>query len=1147
MKQGKHALFLLSLFFVLACPGAFAQANSTVTGIVADQTGAIVAGAKIALINPATNTARTTVSDSTGLYVIAGVNPATYNMKVTANGFETFANSGIVVNISATVRSDVKLTVGAESQTVTVEADALTVQTDSNMLNTLIDGQQISEIATENRNLLSLVSLGLGVSSDMPDNNTPVSVSANTNLSVNGLRRDHNLYMIDGGESDDRGGGGSMAIMPSQDAIAEFQVLASNYPPDYGIASGATVIMSIKSGTQKFHGELYEEDRNTDFDANSYFNKLSTPVIPRSPTHYNIFGGNVGGPAEIPHLYNTDRRKTFFFWSEEWRKIATSAGTNDSPTLDISDFPAAGTDLKYVAPLFSPGNTIVVPITGDPAFTAKLTALGLIAGQPFPNNTIPQQLFDPNAVAYLNSGIVPKPNASGDYAITTGSDTVQVRDDIVRGDHKINDKWQLMGEFLHDEVLEGYPTPSIGWSAASYDTVSSTLNTPSASGLLKVTGAIRPSILVEGGIYYDGNELTYQNTSNRANKPSSWSVVPFFNTGNAYVPSVSFGTPYSTGMDMGSTPWHNAGGDLEEKVDLSYTQGKHAMKFGFSYNHYVKNQQIGGETEGAFSVGALSNDSIMDMLMGLTTSYSQLQNAWIGHYVNHTPSVYAMDTWHVTPRLSLQLGLRYDAMPLAWERNNRTSNFYPDSYLSTQVPDWNTDGSLNSIGPGFQKIDGVSYYMNGMAIAGQNGIPKSMVNSDYKTLQPRVGFSEDLFGNGRTVLRGGFGMFYERLTGNAITDPATNPPFAFDPGSSNVYFSSPSTSWVTGQTASTPTYPASITYLAQPYHSPAVAEFSLGVQHELTPSVIWVVQYAGNLAWHQDIQDQINNFPLTTNSAILCDDGDPSNHYAGDTCGSSLANANIYRTYQGYGTITAQVNNTNANYNGFQTGLRVQNRWGLSGEINYTWSHEIDLTSSELTTVDNPWNLKYDKGSGLLDRRQIFNANYVYNLPLFAKRNSLTHAVAGGWEVAGTINDETGLIATPFLNINYDPVGLGSGYANRPNVNGKTHYMKKFGEWFDTSQFSAPIPSWAGGPNLGFGNAGKDSIVTPGRVNFTTSLYKSFAINERAHFELRFESFNTFNHTQFNGLSTNLGSGNFGQVTSTWDPRVLELGGKFVF
>ena len=1157
MRHKWYRIILLPLMFVAVCAGAFAQANSELTGIVTDQTGAVVPDAKITITDPGTGASKSTTSGATGLYDISGLNPANYNMKVTAKGFESFAQNGIVVNVSATARADVKLTVGAETQTVTVEADALAVQADSNVVSTLISSEQISQIATENRNFAALAALGLGVSSALPDSNTPTSVAASFTISVNGLRQSHNIWLIDGGEADDRGGAGGMDIMPSQDAIAEFTMMTSNYPPDYGISSGATMSLSLKSGTQKFHGEVFEFNRNTDYDANNYFNKLSNPITDRTSTHYNIYGFNIGGPLYIPKVYNQNKQKTFFFWNEEWRKILTGAGTNKEPTIDSADIPTAGSPLTYVSPKFATVN-LIVPTVGDPAFNAKLAADGLVAGGAFPGNVIPANLFDANAVLYLNSGVLPKANTSDDHNITNVSNPIDVRDDVLRIDHKFSDKWTVLGHWMHDNVTQGYAQPELGWLWASYNTVTSTLSNPSKSAAIKLSGTINPNLLVEASMNYDGNVINILD-SPLANLPSGWSQNTFFKTGNPYLPGVTgFGGPYYTAEDMGSAPWHNAAEDYEPKVDISYTMGKHAMKYGFSYNRYTKNQQLFGDAEGDVGQGQLSNDGLMDMLMGLSSSFSQYQATPIRHYVNQTPSAYVMDNWHVTPRLTLQIGLRYDALPHAWERSNAVANFNPAAYLSSETPIWNADNSLDSTGPGFQTVNGVPFYLNGMGLAGQNGFPKGLVENDYNTLQPRVGFSEDMFGNGKTVLRGGFGTFYERMQGNDIYNAATNPPFAFNPSAGNVYFSNPSTSWVTGLSAATPFFASGLTNLAQSYKAPAVAQFSLGVQHELKPSMIWVIQYVGNLAWHQNVERNINTFPLTEDLSIRCDSGDGSDKYAGDVCPNgkapaNLSNANLYRTFQGYNGIAQEENSTNGNYNGFQTGLRLQNKWGLSGELDYTYSHEIDLTTYDLATVSNPFNLKYDKGSGALDRRQMVSANYVYNMPFFAKSNGLVHSLLGGWELAGTVIDESGLNSSgnnqgPGLSIAYDPVGLDGGYTNRPNISGgKVSYPKKFGEWFNTAQFSAPVPAWLGGPNQGFGNAGKDSIVGPRRVNFTTSLYKSFAMTERAHFELRFESFNTFNHTEYNGFNNSYGASQFGQITSTFDPRVLELGGKFVF
>jgi hypothetical protein len=1234
-NTAKYRFFLLPLFFVLACAGAFAQANSEITGIVTDQTGAVVAGAKIVLTDPGTGATKTTESGTTGLYDIAGLNPANYNLKVTAKGFESYATTGIVVNVSSVARADVKLTVGSESQTVTVEADALAVQTDSNVVSTLISSEQISEIATENRNFAALAALGLGVSSALPDSNTPTSVAANFTISVNGLRQSHNIWLIDGGEADDRGGAGGMDIMPSQDAIAEFNVMSSNYPPDYGISSGATMSLSLKSGTSKYHGTLFEFNRNTDYDANSFFNKYkqATPK-PRQVLNYNIYGYNVSGPLFIPKVYNKTKDKTFFFWNEEWRKINQGSSPNVVNTLPTADIPTAGQDLIYQSPAFATAGTnnkkpqnpgIVVPYSGQQAIDAGatpayfgpcldsssayyiagnpdqcqsnlLTKFGLTPGQQFPGNKIPHELFDANAVLFLNSGILPKPSTSNGQAVSEAQTPITVRDDVVRVDHKITDKWQLLGHYMHDSVTQASGGPELGWDWYSYNTITSTLSNPSNSAALKLSGTINPNLLVETSINYDGNIINITNSAN-SNRPSGWNVSPFFDlskvrqgksVGQPSLPSMNgFGNPYGTAEQMGNAPWHNAAEDYEPKVDVSYTSGKHAMKFGFSYNRYTKNQQVNGPTQGNFAFGGRSDsqftgsgkycsgstatdtaaasciqgDGLMDMLLGMASNYDQQAAAPINHYVNQTPSAYVLDNWHVTPRLTLQLGIRYDALPHAWERNNQLANFDPGSYLASAAPSW-TGNSMDPAGPGFSSftIAGVTsnYYVNGMKIAGQGGFPKGLVTNDYKTWQPRVGFSEDLFGNGKTVLRGGFGTFYERIQGNDIYNAATNAPFVNDPGAPLVNFTNPHISTTTGATASTPTGPSGLTSLAINYPAPAVAQYSLGVQREISPSVIWVVQYVGNLAWHQNDQRHVDNFPLDTPMQVRANGGTVTTA-DGTKAGAPLPangqghvanNSNSFRTFQGFSGITVQENATNGTYNGFQTGLRVQNKWGLSGELDYTWSHEIDIQTYDNTCcVGNPWYMKYDKGSGFLDRRQMLSANYMYKLPFFAKSSGLVHSLAGGWELAGTAIDETGVPVATTASFS-DTIGLGGGYSNRPNVSGKMSYTKKVGQWFDVTKFSAPTAAWLGGQNQGFGNAGKDAVVGPGRVNFSTSLYKSFAFTERAHFELRIESFNTFNHTQFNNL--NMGgptanNGNFGQVTNTWDPRTLEMGGKFIF
>ncbi len=1203
MRQATFRFIVVPILLLFAGLSLKAQQNSEIVGTVTDQTGAFVPGANLGLKQKETGFVYNATSNATGGYVFAGLNVGTYDLKVSAKGFETYQATGLTLNVSQTLANPVKLTVGAETVEVSVTADALQVQTESNEVSTLISGEQVTSIATENRNFTSLAALGLGVSSMLPDNNPPTASASDSGISVNGLRQSHNIWLLDGAEADDRGGAGGMSVMPSMDSIAEFQVLASNYPPDYGIASGATFSLALKSGTQKFHGEGWEFFRNDDLDANDYFNKYqkasSADFSPVPKLRQNIFGANIGGPLYIPHVFNTSRQKTFFFFNQEWRRIIQASSPNTNNTMPNADRPTAGTNLTYVAPAYAPNQVVYVPTVAqvpDPAFAAKLAAAGLAGyrGQPFPNQVIPASLFDPNAVLYYQSSILPHANTEGDKATTSEATPTTAWESVVRIDHSINDKWKILGHFLHDSQATGTADADLGWNWETYNTITSVESNPSNSAAIKLTGELSADVLIEASMNYDGNIINITNSPNTLH-PSNWASNTFFtNSGsNQYSGAQWSGNGIGAAMQTGYGAWHNAAEDYEPRFDLSITRGKHAMKFGFSYNRYTKNQQLQANAAGVYQfgqnqtgtgAGGDAGDPFMSMLLGLSTNFSQPQSMAIRHYVNQTPSAYIYDNWKTTPRLSLQLGLRYDALPHAWERNNALENFEPSAYINTP-PIWSTTnaGAIDPTSPGIQTpagFGGASYYLNGMVQPGYNGVPRGLVTNDYATIQPRVGFSYDLTGVGKTILRGGFGTFYERMQGNDIYNVANNNlPYEYTPSANNVYFSSPVCSWESsastanpancGSPTALPVYPASLVTLATTYKAPAAAMYSLGVQHELKPSMIWVVQYVGNLGWHQNVDVPQNNFPLTTSNELRSEWASGTLPAATYPAGSLQLN-----TYQGYGTIVQEENTTNNTYNGFQTSLRLQNKWGLSGELDYTYSHTIDLTDQDLNTggigenlavgIQNPWNLKYSKGNGGYDRRQIFQGNYVYSLPVFNKTNGLAHSLLGGWQVAGTFIDESGAPAPAAFGGVNDTIGLGSGgagYGSFADVVNPIHYHHKVNNWFDTyanggvgslaqDPLAPPTPGYEGGPNLGFGDGRKDTFVGPGRVDFTTSLYKNFAITERAHFEFRAESYNTFNHTEFNAINTtwtNSTGGQYGTATGDWGPRVLQLGSKIVF
>jgi hypothetical protein len=1029
-----------------------------------------------------------------------------------------------------------------------VEADSLQVQTETSEVSTLISGQQVSELSTNGRNITSLAALGLGVSNNLPQYGGVDALTSSNAITFNGARQTHNIYMIDGAEQNDRGCGGCFMNLPSQDAIAQFQTLDSNYSPDYGVGSGGTILMVLKSGTHDFHGELYEFNRNTDYDAADYFSKSVSEFKLNEP------GGNIGGPLWIPHVYNANRNRTFFFWNEEWRKLVQGSAPLVANTIPANNFPTAGQNLAYTPFNEAATNTVCnagvqgpcVPKTTDPAKLALYASDGLTPGNAFPGNIIPANLLDPNAVLEVNSGTFPKPNLGTSQYIASIPAPENIREDVVRIDHAINSKYQLMGHYLHDAMTKTFFPPLWG-PGGDYPTVGTAMTNPSYTAVIKLTQTYTPNLLNETAFLYGGNKITLTPIAGAGGSfklPSGWTATSFFpvsdNAGQD-MPEIDLqGSPLNTTWTESYYPWKNGYEGFDYRDDLSWTKGRHQFKFGFSWLHDYKNQQLQANTQGtgAFNSSAFSGDSYINFLLGDASSFTQLQFLAGKHWVNNNYGFYGNDDWHVTPRLTLNLGLRFDGLPHAFERYNLFSNFVQADYnASAGYPLNPADGTLL---PGalstFSSTGSEQFYLNGIREAGVNGFPRGNVQNKYDTWEPRIGFAYNLSGNGKTVIRGGFGMFFERVQGNDVYNAALNPPFAYQPAATNVYFSNPNTSALTGATTSQ-TFPSAITNIKYNYPPPGTADYSFGFQRELAPSVGAVVQYVGTDGWDQNNDRQINTLPLADLT-----------HRQGVANGS--ANANLYRNYPGFAQINQEENETNFSYNSLQAGIRLENRHGLTTQVAYTWSHNISEVVNDLGGLSDPYNAKYDRGSDTgFDRRHIFNVSYVYALPFFAKSSNLfAREVLGSWEVSGITAAESGL--PQFITYTGpDVVGLGCCFTNRPNKVASVSYPKKVSSWFSPSSFADPVAAWSGGPNQGFGSAGRDAAVGPGLFNWNLSLFKAIPItsHEGPRIELRFESFNTFNHTQFQNLDTNSHDGNFGAVTGDYGPRLLELGGKFVF
>jgi hypothetical protein len=1170
MRQARYWIYLLPLFLILACVGAWAQENAVLTGTVTDPSGAVVANASVLITNTRTSETRSATTNGDGLYEFPALEIGTYTLKVSATGFKVYEETGIVMNVAATVREDVKLSIGASSQTVTVAADVLTLQTETNEVSNLISGQQITELATNGRSLTSLETLGTGVSGTLPEFNGTSAQGSSSTISFNGMRTGHNDFLVDGGEIYDRGSGGKLGVMPSIDAVAEFQTLSSNYEPDYGIASGGTTTIVLKSGGNSYHGGLWEFDRNDDFDALPYFTKQAAVQNHTAPTipelRLNIYGGNFGGQAFIPGIYPKSKSHTYFFVTEEWRRMIQGSPANLTNAPTASEIPTTANETSgfaYTPPTGLPespaagvcaeGQTApCVPATTDEAKLALYTADDLTIGESFsnaPGGKIPGNLLDKNAVLFMGTGAIPTSNTTGPNGqpviIASPKQPTYVREDVVRVDHDISPRMHLMGHWIHDRMSQTY-FPNQNWGDGdSYTTAGDVFGNPSWGTVIKLTQTISPTVLNETSLNVNGNYIKITAVASPGAsiaEPAGWTQTGFFPAANnigSRMPGVHMGAPFGTTWSIGYWPWANAYLNYQPRDDLSWTKGRHAFKFGFAYMRNDKNQQQQADTEGDYNFGTdFSGDSYANFLLGDSDSFSQLESLSMFHWINNTWSVYGMDNWRITPRLTLNLGIRYDGLPHVYNKENDAGNFVPADFSAAteQVPNAST-GQMNTAGPGFQTVNGVPFYLDGIELAGKNGFPIGVVKNDYWTWEPRLGFAYDLFGNGKTVLRGGIGTFYERVQGNDIYGTDTNPPFAYQPTADDVYFTNPATSDTNGATASTPTFPAGLGTLDYYYPNPGTAQFSLGIQHQFAPALVAAVQYVGSAGWNQDVKRQINTLPLAS-----------TERQAVATTG---ANANLYRNFPGFSGIDEDDNTTNSNYNSLQAALGLENKHGFTLHLGYTWSHEIDIQSDDLQgDLSDPYNIRYDRGSGSFDRRHILTANYIYNVPFFMHSGSLLQrSLLGGWTISGVTTSESGLPAKVGWG-GADTIGLGGGTSNRPTQTGAVSYPHTVASWFSTSAFSAPMAPWAGGTNQGWGVSGKAQIRLNDFQDTNLSLFKSFALtkSESTRIEIRFESFDTFNHPLWNGFNTGYSSPSSPtNITSTDDPRVMQFGGKFLF
>ena len=1151
-RRNLFAAVACVLSLALCAATALAQnITGTIVGTVTDSKGGVVPNATVTITNTDKQVVvRTLKTDDRGEYVAPLLPIGHYSVTAETAGFKKTTQTGVVLNVNDKLAVNFTLEVGTVNETVSVEADALHVDTQSATPAGLITGTQMRELSLGTRNYEQLVSLMPGVSMGNLNqlyigNSLPSGLAATVSFSINGQRNGSNYWTIDGIDNVDRGSNLTLSNFPSVDAISEFKVLRSEYDAEFGRAGGGIINVATKSGGNRFHGNVYEFFRNNVLAANNFFNNAATPQVARPPLRYNDFGYTIGGPVFIPNRYNTNKNKTFFFFSEEFRRVIT-----------YSTFSALEPTGPMLAGNFA--NNVCVAFTFSANGTPSCTT-----------NSRTIAAFNPAATGYINDFYkkFPGPNnsASSLFSLVTPQRNVfNGRQEVVRGDHLFGSKFSVFGRYEHDSI----PTQEPGglFTGDQFPGVATTsTNSPGWQAMGHYTYAIRPNLLNDGGYGFNYSAIISDpiGLELKSQSPDVVSAItlPFTSTLNR-VPSVTFaGGIFSSITGFGSYKDYNRDHNVFD--NLTWIKGRHTFRFGLSYHHYQKAENAGGNNVGSFSfpsTGAPAGANCVttaaicsteqawaNFLLGNLATFSQSSQDAGADIREHQWEGYGQDEFRMTPRLTITLGLRYSWFGQPTSGNGQLNNFDPLLYNPAHAPTISTSGQLCLVTacPGGGTPNPNFDPLNGLIIADQNSPFGSHVsNNDNKNFAPRIGVAWDPFGDGKTSLRAGYGIFYDAtLVGTFEQNVFNDPPFTTTASIVRAPFTNPSGGNL-NISSNPPAFggSGSAAFISLPWHTPYTQQWSLDVQRQLRKDMMLDIGYFGNNAHHLLGVEDINEVPPGVGVASGLNP-------ATFTSTAGELPLNRFRPFLGYGAISGIENRFNSNYHSLQT--QFQKRWGASSlfVFNYTWSHNLTNNPSDRSNApQNVYNIIAEYGPSSLDRRHNVTASYVYELPWYKSQQGLAGHLMGGWEVSGLIYYYTGTPLTVTTS-NTDPGGLGllgaSASSARPDMTSSPNQgaANTVAAFFNTSVFT-PTPVNANRP----GNAGRGVVTGPHFQRWDMSLFKNTKLRgENMYVQFRAETFNVFNHTNFGAVGTNITLSTFGKVTTANDPRILQLGLKLYF
>ena len=1110
-----------------ACVPSFAQdITGSLVGTVADPSGAMVANAKVTVFSTdRQREERTIMTDSSGNFAAPKLDIGKYRLTVEAPGFKRAIREGIDLNVNEALTFKIVLEVGAVSEEVTVKEAPIQVELQSYEQGTTVTGSQIRELGLITRNYEQLVSLMPGVSANNTDqlfvgNSLPSGLAATIPFSINGARNSASVWTIDGADNVDRGSNQTLENTPSVDALAEFRVQRSDYSAELGRAGGAQINVVTKSGTSQFHGDLYEFVRNDAFAANNYLNNATkvnlgadgTAKVP--PLRWNNFGGTLGGPVYIPGHYNKDKNKTFFFFSEEDRRILQYS----TPQAVIP------TDAEKQGIFPHP---VCVSYTGN---TCNQTATQIAK-------------IDPVAQQYLKDIFSKIPSgATGTNIVTSAyQSTFNFRQEMYKVD-------QIFGQALHVSVrylTDSIPTVEPGglFTGAAIPGVGITdTNSPGHNWVVRATSSFSPTWINEAGYNFTYGAIISDPVGlmNPKNSPDIKVPLPFPVTLNQ-VPGLSFtgGSGFTTFGQYRDFNRNHAFYDNMTKIVRSHT-----LKFGFSWNHYQKTENAGGANAGSFGFtsstaqlpaggATLFEQAFANFLQGNAASFSQASLDLTPNMLAQQWELYAQDDWRVKSNFTLSYGIRYSMFRQPIDGNNELTTFDPKLYNVANAPQMTAAGNI---------VPGTGNPLNGISVNGQTSPFGSKVSPENNNnWAPRVGFAWDPFKTGKTSIRGGYGVFYDAtLFGTYEQNIFQNPPFVNSVSIPNTLLSNP-----LGGTPSVNAAPKVLHGTAADWKTPYMQQWSLDLQRQITNTLVVEAAFVGSKGTHLLGIVDINQAPpnLAYQSGLV----------PGNTTFTSANEPliNLIRPYRGYNAIGMIEPWMNSNYNSLQ--VSGTKRFSGDSQISfaYTWSKVLTNAGTDRSSAaQNTYNITGGEyGPAPFDRRQVFNVNFVYQIPFMKAQHGFAGKTLGGWQLSGIVYAMTGLPLTVTTAAGTDPAALGilgsSPSSPRPDLvcNPNEGGAGTRAQWYNTACFQN-VAAGAQRP----GNEGRSVLWGPGNQRWDLSLFKNIAFREdRIRFQLRGEAFNIWNHTNPNALGTTLGASTFGNITSYRDPRILQLGAKFYF